>query len=287
MKSFALVVLVSCSLGACAGMKEKFSEMSQKAGDASKKATETASAEAAKHDPQRPWDPRDPRDPRDLGPPNPPGSNESAAAADAGAAAASAESGGDAGAVEVTESASETTLSGDAPAASGGDLGYVIDCSKPQNTYAEAETGGTERWGWTDAKKGWFVRIRMANGMEMTEEVKEEREASFLKESRYFQNGQLLSCTLMWTPRLMAKVTGETVQTPEIESKTTDLPDETVSIGGVDVRCTVKRHWTRFEGQESTVVSWTSDQVPNTVVKTVTETPEGSVVVYELLEFRR
>lgn len=320
MKSPVIAILAALSLTACAGMKEKMAQMQQKSAQTAQQAADSANTAAANHEPSRPWDPRDPRRPQDPGPP----ATDTATAASGGAVAAGATDSGASeggsssseGAVDsatadstttdsTTGSSSEATGSQDASTESfaAGDAGseggsdgavegtvaaYSVDCTVPQNKPEDVEVGGTESYPGSESKKGWFTRVRYAQGLEMTDEVKEEREASFLKETRTYQNGQLLSCALLWTPRYFKPVeTTEEQHQIDYESKTTDLADETIKVGDREIHCKVQKVWSRVMNQESTSYVWSSDAVPFGTVKMEQEVEGGRQLVYELLEFRR
>jgi hypothetical protein len=191
-------------------------------------------------------------------------------------------------AVEEAVSESETT----APAA--GSESYdmaamaLANCEKPSNTPEQADLGGDQRHPWSDAQKGWFLRVRMAQGMETTTEVKDVTERCYLSEVKMYMNGGLMSCQLAWQPRFYAPVDPtEPQEIPEYEQKITDLPNETVEINGKSVDCQVKKYWTRVAGEESTSVIWTSDEVLGGTVKTAVETENGLEVVYQIVEWRK
>lgn len=168
------------------------------------------------------------------------------------------------------------------------DMGYTVDCTVPQNKPEDVEGTGKELLPGPRATKGWFTKTRYQQGLEMSMEVKDERERSYLQETRTFQNGQLIACQLMWVSRYYDPVDPSTVEHQiDYETKTTDLPGETVTINGRDVACKVQKVWTRIANQESTTIVWTSDEIPFGTVKMAQETKDGPVVVYELLEFRR
>lgn len=311
MKSPVIAILAALSLAACAGMKEKMAQMQQKTAKTAQQAADSANTAAANHDPSRPWDPRDPRRPQDPGPPPTDtataaaGGAVAASAADSGASEGGSSSSGGAAdsttsdsttsdsttADSTTEVSTEEFAAGESSSAEASEAAvaaYSVDCTVPQNKPEDVEVGGTERYPGSESKKGWFTRVRYAQGLEMTEEVKDEREASFLKETRTYQNGQLLSCALLWTPRYFKPVEASTQEHQiDYESKTTDLADETIKVGDREIHCKVKKVWSRVMNQESTSYVWSSDEVPFGTVKMEQEADGGRQLVYELLEFRR
>lgn len=141
---------------------------------------------------------------------------------------------------------------------------------------------GTERWGWTDAEVGWYVRYRMQGGMEMSQEVVEATGDLLLMESKTIMPGMDMPATRTWQARRMVKYEGDAATT-ECKSDTNDLADESLSIGGKKVTCKVTESTTTCPGAAPTrAKSWMSDDVPGEMVKTEAD---GQVVM-ELVEFR-
>jgi hypothetical protein len=217
-------------------------------------------------------------------------SSTSSASGESGSASADAPPTDSSDDVAVEEAVSESETTAPAAGSESYDMAAMAlaNCEKPSNTPEQADLGGDQRHPWSDAEKGWFLRVRMAQGMETTTEVKDVTERCYLSEVKMYMNGGLMSCQLAWQPRFYAPVDPtEPQEIPEYEQKITDLPNETVEINGKSVDCQVKKYWTRVAGEESTSVIWTSDEVLGGTVKTAVETENGLEVVYQIVEWRK
>lgn len=140
---------------------------------------------------------------------------------------------------------------------------------------------GTERWGWTDAKVGWYVRYKVQGGMEMSQEVVDVTEDLLLMETKSIMPGMDLPATRAWQARLMVKYEGDA--TTDCDSETKDLADESLSVNGQSVICKVAEATTTCPGVTTHSKSWMSDEVPGELVKSVVD---GQVAM-ELIEYRK
>ncbi len=313
----ALFLIVS--LAGCNAMKEKMAKMKDKTTNAAQQSEQNAAAAAAAahHDPMHPLSGGKNNNNGGNGANSGNGAGDAsqgggqgatgggAASAEVGGAAAggaasgsaegtgadaSGQGGGgqDPGATNAGGGGDASAGGGDASAAGGGAPVYnPADCTTPTNKPEDVEKDGTERWGWTDAKVGWLIRTRQPGGIEMSQAAIESREKSFLQETKIYSNGAVMTCSRSWTARLMPKVEpakdqdGKEIQ---YEQKVTDLPDESVTISGKSYHCKVKKVWSKVAGTESTSTSWTCDEIPGWLVKSVMETDQGPQTVYELVE---
>lgn len=276
-----LILLVAAT--GCAKMKEKMGQMKDNVQQSSSSAQSKFNSETQKR-----MNP-DGSPAQDPGPPAGTAGNSAAQGAAAGGAAATTTTQAtDSPATGSADGTIESTVDSGAADGSVGLAagGYVPDCTKPNNAPEQVDTTGTERWQWTDAKKGAFMRFRLSNNMEMTYDVKDATDKLVLLETRTSMGGQLLNCSLDWQPRLFKKVEVSETEKIDYETKTTDLPDETVDVGGKSIPCKVRRVWTKVQGVESTSVTWTSSEVPGELVKTATESATGLETIYQLIEWR-
>jgi len=140
---------------------------------------------------------------------------------------------------------------------------------------------GTERWGWTDAKVGWYVRYKIQGGTEMSQEVVEVTDDLLLMQTKTIMPGMDLPASRAWQARLMVKYDGDA--TSDCETKSNDLADETLSINGESVSCEVAEAITTCPGVTTRSTSWMSDEVPGELVKSMVD---GQVAM-ELIEFRK
>lgn len=226
------------------------------------------------------------------------GGNTAAAGGAAGAAnaepAQDANSNDTAGDAAVADSTSGTENSGADSAAPAPNA----DPCPIGNTPEQVDVSGTEPSAWTDAQKGWMIKLRIPEAaagmgdMITTSEVIEAREKVILLESRTEMGGNVVSCSRAWTARRYAKM-DPVDQHIEVESKTTDLPNETVDVAGHPVDCKVQKTWSRTKLPDGTVIEgtsivWSSDLIPLSAIKVMSGDGKGEnmKLAMELVDFR-
>lgn len=159
----------------------------------------------------------------------------------------------------------------------------------PVNRLEDLDLSGTQESGWSDAEKGWMVHMRTKDGMEMIMEVIRSEERAILMETVTRMGGDELSRAQMWMPRYFPK--GEELdpeREQQVETRTIELADETLDIGGRSVTCKKVKSITRFQNETTTTVGWTSEEVPGWAVRTEwAQEGQPLELVSEVIAFRK
>jgi len=157
--------------------------------------------------------------------------------------------------------------------------------TQPMNKPEDVDKGGDVKTPWFDMKVGQMVKYNSINEMAMLEEVVEVKDRVVLMKSTTFQKGKPIAKMLMYYP----KFTKPVEQKPEAKTdvKTTDLPDETLKIGGKDIKCKVKKTEMPQDGKTITTIMWMSEDVPFGPVKMQSDAMGKMQVIREVVEFKK
>ena len=176
------------------------------------------------------------------------------------------------------DSGGDTTAKSDSD---NGDSAAPAEPTDPVNKPADLDLTGDQKHGWSDAKVGWMVRMKMPNNMEMTQEVKEVKPKVLLMRNQIFMNGKPMPATLVYMPRYTKKGDGAT------KAKITKLPDEQVTLDGKKLTCKVVKTEMEINGKKVTSKSWTCKEVPGWTVKTESDATGKMQTANEVTEFKK
>lgn len=152
---------------------------------------------------------------------------------------------------------------------------------------APRTTGEKVKTAWHDAKVGDTMKYKMMGGTEMTWKVTKVTEQDVTVAQTIVAGGTEVPGTTSTYPRFAEVVAGTEKTKMPSNVTVTNLPDETLDIGGTKITCKVVETKMDANGKTITSKSWTSDQVPGGTVKRMSDMMGSMQVLQELVEFKR
>ena len=149
----------------------------------------------------------------------------------------------------------------------------------------KTEVGGKVKTAWADAKVGTMVKYKMMNNMTQTMEVTKVDDENVYVNMTMVMGDKEMPPDEIKMPRFVQPGAAKPTDGPKLEIK--DLGTETLDVAGQKITCKVQEIKMKVGEKTITSKTWTSDEVPGGMVKSMSDAMGSMQMMMELIEFKK